>query len=515
MITTKLACEIIPGYDLLTETDRAVFEKTWTGEVLAQAIKKIEAYDTNTKYFFIWLFSETRKEYVERIRVAFNASLATNDEGKAIHQELLNTIQTQTETNATEEARLTALYLPHLNSACKNQIPVMKFDKFNLKQAEDLAKKIRTKELLSVDAWLPLYEQALLKYIENNLGLINDKDPLNDIITYDEIKDSLSYMLANGTPDFLKKIADAHGFIQATGFATQNETSYLVLIDIYNYCRHHEQIAEVKETIYSIMQPFLPLWTEYRNISKYERNLALKLLRTLIPFLILSAVVVLVAALLSQIVIPEIAFAIILIPTVYIGLIIATGYVAVKDGIYHTLRQSYYGGRFEIPEYQVNKRIAEGFNSREKANTVRDFYVDQIKLCFNKEAYYQQKTSGTLLDSEIQDRKDNTLRLGKLQLEWYDIHSNTKLGCDKISQIATNRLRLDIKQECAHIKKELPSQLKNEITELVSETKTEIKARIENKQYQPQLFKQPSCFKHRAEADRLNALMEEIRVVPN
>lgn len=453
MINPKWADTIIPGYSLLPETKRSWFEGTPAGEQLA----KFESQN-----FIFWPFNDSRENLISRLK-------ANSDYKKLIVlRHYIN-------------KRVKQLH-PHLNSACQN--PYIDLSNFNLNQAQRLASEGDISALN--DSHLDAYKRALLNHLKESIGLINGKDLLKEKIELKEERsylESLSVMLANAIPDkekeFFNRVADTHGFIQATGFSTQNETSYLALLDIYNYGRSSETIAETRLTLSRFLQPFTPLLTEYRDITHHEHNVLLQLFRTLMPMLIISAVVIFVSALLSPFLVPELAFIIILIPTVYIGLAVATSYVVAKDSVYHTARHMWYGGQFNIPEYKVSERMIDSFKSEDNASKVRNFYVDEINLCFEKEKQYLKATPGTLTDEMLKDRKENAVRTGTLQLEWYDIHSNDKLGCDKTPLIVSNRLLLDIKKECELLKKKLPELLKKEILESVNEVIHEIKTSIE------------------------------------
>ena len=511
MIDVALACNFIPGYDLITESDRTAFETTWAGDILAVAVGRIEAF--NNQGWVSWLFTtETREKKIEAAQANLISQLATDDAYNAL---LINIntwrlrLQQKEKDNTAEKNRLIALHLPHLKTACARQIPVMNLDSFNKQQAEKLATALLNS---NISQWLALYEESLLNHIQSNLGLIDGKDPLKDKLTYAGIRDSLSCLLSSGVikdgKDLFDKFADAHGFIQATGFATQNETSFLVWLDIYNYTRASGHITELKFTMNRFLQPFTPLFAEYYDITHKEHNVALQILRTIMPMLILAATVILVSAVLTQFLIPELAFIFILIPTVYIGLVLASSYVAVKDSVYHMVR-SYWYGQFKISEYMVSQRMTDGFNSPENAEKVRDFYVDGINACFKKERGFRQKMAGTKDYTET-EKKENTVRLGQLKLEWYDIHSNIQMDYDKIPQIILNRLRIDIKQECESIKRELSDPLKNKIRPLTERIAHEIQAQVEQKHHTHLFFRQLKCFEHKARAEKLNAMIKAL-----
>lgn len=523
MANLKLACEFIPDYDLLTDHERARFHATYPGRQLLDAVEQLKNFDSS------WLTFESRANKISTIRQEFISKVKTDIN----YTELLRKInfkhlliQIKAAYKVKVHSQIKAQSFPRLKLACENQIFIMNLDAFNQMQAENFAKNTLSVSPIPLSSWLELYQQSLLKYIENNLGLINGKDPLKETLTYNELKDSLSDLFSYGVikdgRDLLDKIADAHGFIQATGFSTQNENSNLVWLDIYNYSRSTAHIAEAKLTLYKLLEPFSPLFTEYHNITHHEHNVALQIMRTLMPMLIIAATVVLVAALLTPFAIPELPFFIILIPTLYIGLFLATSYVSTKDHIYHTIRKAWYGGQFEIPEFQVNERMLNGFINQDKARLVRNFYVNELHACYEKEAFYQQKTPGTLSTAELNDRKENTERRAKLQLEWFDIHSNAKLGYNEISKIALNRLRLDIKKACTLLQKELSTQLNKEVRELITNITDELKITLESVSHETpaakinttsthRFFSPPGCFAHKVQAERLNTMMNELQ----
>ena len=241
---------------------------------------------------------------------------------------------------------------------------------------------------------------------------------------------------------FIKKIADAHAFIQATGFSTQNEASLLSMLDMINYYRAHENVFEIKDILHSLFLPFSPLLREYQSLT-YEKNTLFKVIRATMPMVIVAATIISISILLSSVLIHDIAFIFILMPTLYVSLYIATQYINVANTIYHTARQTYYGGRYEVPEFQVqiNDRIHAGYKGNiEKAKAIRNFYTQEINNCDRIDCFFDKKHLTTL---ELKQRADNLKRRHMLQLEWYDMKCNQEVGIDKIPVIALQRIQTD------------------------------------------------------------------------
>ena len=241
---------------------------------------------------------------------------------------------------------------------------------------------------------------------------------------------------------FIKKIADAHAFIQATGFSTQNEASLLSMLDMINYHRAHESIFEIKTIMSSLFNPFSPLFREYQALI-HEQNTLLKVIRATMPMVIIAATIIAVSMLLSSVLIHDIAFIFILMPTLYVGLFIATQYINAANTIYHTTRQAYYGGRYEVPEFQIqpNDRIDMGYKADKiKTNAIRLFYIQEINNCDQIERFFEKKHLTTL---ELKQKADNLKKRHMLQLEWYDMKCNKDVGIDKIPAIALQRIQTD------------------------------------------------------------------------
>lgn len=547
-----IANMFIPGYAMLTADTRAAFEITDLGAELVLSFGQLEATAQeiqNKKGFFEWLlqedpnmdnaindakkrfisYCEASAEYSHILQTINNTVLANQEQARInaldkLHHRYISLAKKETAFISAQEQTQLAIYISScLNSACENHIKSLKMTDFNLKTANAIAKWILTSFkdnlLLSIDDWLIRYKNYMLVRINQQLGNAYEQiaPPKK---TYQTITGSFSNLLSNCIGEEnrqklyekLNQTADAHAFIQKTGFATQNETSYLSWLDVYNYHRASESIVGTKHALFKFFQPFSALFDEYHDITYRENNIARQMVRTVIPMFIISAVIITVAALLSAIVIPEIAFMLLLIPTLYIGLMLASKYVTLKDSLYHTVRHAFYGGQYAIPEYQVNARMCHGFGGQVHANAIREFYIEEIKVCYENEAKYQQQTPGTLTDIDLQNRQDNAVRKDALRLEWFDIHSNVTVGCNHIATIVANRFQLDAERACKGIKQELPEQLNTDIPQLIDTIGQEIKTAIENNATSTARiqFFTPSCIKRHEEAMRLLSLKEEV-----
>ena len=527
-----LANELIPGYDTLPTCVRTAFENTVVGKELTKSAHKLDKMIHSG--FFAQFFQDSDddeddsvEEKINMVRFALQDKIGDSNE----YQRLTDQINRQPAlTNMHKEMlkHVKSTYLNLLNTTCQNHINVLNLEQFNIEHANTLAQRI-----FSTDEWLEKYKTALQEQIKNNIGLIDNKNPfpktptLSKKSALNSLANLYSYMCSvrdnqeevQWCVNHLNQIADAHGFLQATGFATQNETSWLAVFDLVNYFRLAGNIAETKTILSKFLQPFMPLLLEYSDLNK-EQDVVRQIVRTVMPMVIVSAAVILVSALLSAFVIPEVAFLFILLPTVYLGRIAASGYVVMKDQIYNDIRQYWYG-QYDIPEYQFNEGMIASFGSEEKAKMVRDFYINEIKICASTEMDYQAQTK---LNQVSQDkRKANANRNRELQFEWYDIHSNPNLSTDATVKIALNRLQLEGRKVCDAIHNQLNTDINKEIPELIHQVADEIRASVERSilpkvqelkiayTEQPRFFAQPACFKQREEMVRLYRIQEQIR----
>lgn len=264
------------------------------------------------------------------------------------------------------------------------------------------------------------YLQALEKEIKNRL--LQDAHFKPNQSKNSQIKKSYQ---------FINKFADAHAIIQATGFSTQNEASYLAIIDFYNTYRSADKIHEVKRIFYSLAEPFLPLYLEYLFIAEHEKNTALKVFRTLMPMFITAGVIIGACFLLSCITIPEIAFFLILIPVVYISLYAASLYVSITNWLFH-----------DSTSTKVNQRLlAACQGNQKKADSLQFFYMKAIKICDDLDAEFN-KNYLNLESKDLRLREENRKKREYLQAEWNNIQYNIEeIGVDDIREIALSRVQ--------------------------------------------------------------------------
>lgn|GEM_PF-6252404 len=240
---------------------------------------------------------------------------------------------------------------------------------------------------------------------------------------------------------FIDRLAAAHGFIQVTGWSTQNENSLFAIFDLYNYWRHIDNLDEYRSVLEGILDPLFPLYYEYRELTQREKNPLKKVYRIVLPMFIAAGFLLATAILIAPFAIHEFAFIVFSIPTIYLGLFIASQYIAIKNNIYHAVRRTWYGGTYATPDFELNGRMAASFG--EHANTIQDFYIDALKACDDIEKCLSEKPS--LKDAELALRQDNQNRRRTLIMEWFDIHENTEIGFDKVAPIVLNRLKQDKK----------------------------------------------------------------------
>ena len=438
-----------------------------------------------------------------------------------------------------DEELLTDLFFHCMHQLNQIEIDFVDLDNFNKKHANRMAvallKAFNDNTEINLDSWFQDYENKLHKKIIKQMHLINDKPWETKPLGLADLRDSLSFLWNNKTVEtaniFMGKVADAHGWLQYAGYGTQNENSYLALLDIYNYGRYYERISETKTILTSLLRPLMPLYSEYKNIALFEKNIFWKTFRILAPIIIVATAIIVTSVILALVVaplaLPELVFTAALAPALISGLALASAYVSVKNKFYKTFREKFYGGPFEIPEFQINERMIHAFGSKEKALNVRNFYIDELKHCDKIEAAYRVKyKNGILNQDEITHRKDNLFNRHTLCFEWYDIQSNKELGFEKTPQIVVNRLQITGDREY----KKLQKMVKNELTsfhESVTRVTSDLKETLITHNIKPVLtqdrdattikpnyryglFKQHTCFIQKAHTEELLNLREQI-----
>lgn len=404
----------------------------------------------------------------------------------------------------------------HLNFVSEQEIKFTDLKSFNEHESMHLAEIIlnsykQDKEHFDVLQCFNTYQKHLLTELENRIT--NPKKITQTKET--SLTDSLSFLWRNKAVDttgnFIKRWADAHAFMQATSLASQGENWLSFILDTYNTVRFEGTISSTKSFVSSILNPFTPLAREYNDIVEFEKNTAWKFIRILIPILIIVACIILITTFLTPLALPELVLIAAFIPEILIGLGMASLYVNFKNDAYQYFREIYYGGAYEIPEFQINNKITEAFGEDDAA-AVREFYIKEIELCDELEKNYKtQFDKGSLRSTDIKKREENILKRHQLCLEWYDIHSNATLGLDERQQIVRKTLNLNIQEETQALQaaydQDLP-EIKKSITAVTNDiTKPLVKFMDihQNKafsndavtiNYTPGLFKPPSCLKH-------------------
>jgi hypothetical protein len=232
------------------------------------------------------------------------------------------------------------------------------------------------------------------------------------------------------------RLAQAYQFIQYTGFGSQSD---FFLFDVYSAARNAQNVSEFKHAIYGILKPFHPIVREYQSIGLYETNELRKVIRIMIPLLILTATFIAVAAILAPLALPEIAFWAALVPSIFIGLGLTSLYCKVKDNLYQSIRQTYYGGQYQLPEFQVNERMNVIFGN--SASIVQQFYIELLKQCqANDELFSGEQKKGLLTDEQSKRMNENRQQLHLLLKEWHDIHENHQITQEEVLKITRNQM---------------------------------------------------------------------------
>lgn len=348
-----------------------------------------------------------------------------------------------------EENILSDFFFKSFNLLNTSEMAFVNLEAFSKKRAKELAQEIlkhfNQGLTFSIDNWFQIYEEKLFKHLMKRLRLINGAEWQEPPLSHGfyEIKDSLAYLWTNFKKSrlnqFVAKFARGHAIIQATGFSTQNENSYLAILDFYNYFVYHEQIEENMSIFKGLLDFFKPLYDEYRYIAYLDNGVG-KIARIMMPMVVSGLIIIGASLLLAPLALPELAFTALFIPIVLLSLWGASEYVKVKNNIYTSLRASYYGGAYKIPEFDVTQRMTEKLGA-ELAKQVRDFYIQELEACDQKEMKYYKLYSQGVLGDKNEKRKANQLRRHELALEWYDISHNFDISYEQIPQIVLNRLR--------------------------------------------------------------------------
>lgn len=356
---------------------------------------------------------------------------------------------------------LTETINAYLNKICKylpSYLTTKELKKFNQTQASLLASTVQTqistdKPLKEMDL-LEKYKQNLLKFTHDKIIEVHGKTKKSEAPQAYSFKNAISNFIwaspvVSDTTKLINQLSDTHAFLTNAGFTSQKESILFTLLEFNSLLRVKDDITDAKTIFSRLVSPFKPLFAEFKNISKYEKNPFFIFLRTLIPLAIIVGLIVGVTVALNPLAIPEVLVAVVLIPILlYAGLGLASVYASFKNSAYNYFRELYYGGPFATPEYQINPRMLKIFKTEKRAQEVIDLYINEMQKCEKIENDFKIAHSAISLESkDIHARIKNALRRETLGCEWYDIHSNAGVGTDDVPQIILNRLSADIYQE--------------------------------------------------------------------
>ncbi len=357
---------------------------------------------------------------------------------------------------------------------------------FNTEQARIAVKTGFVNGALT-DEFLTQYSKKLAKLL--NKTLFNKGLPSPELNVSGIITESISYLLQNESLSdaltYLNQFANAHAFIQRTGWSTQNERSHLALLDFYNYFRGTKSIEEARSIILQLLQPILSPWYfEYRDIAYRDQFVVWKLTRSLVPIIIVITVVVLITLALSSLVLPDLLIAGIMIPSVVLGIAIASFYLRIKNDLSARIELALaHNNPYEVAAFQVNTQLTNLFETEESAKEIRLFYCRLFEQCDRNEIIYKQKfdsciqIENTLKKSDpnsrerasnadakkawYQRKEDNTLKKNKLLIEWWDLAHNPDIEEQAALSLARARVRLEYKDYHSRARKTMRALSKN------------------------------------------------------
>lgn len=393
-----------------------------------------------------------------------------------------------------EEEFLTALLFDYVHKAVSPHFSFITLNRFNQNQANLLAKKMlqafNNHEAMQMDSWFASFNEDLIDATLKNIRSVKLKEQEPDNISgLAEMVNSLSSLFwqskaVNKVTEFVNDVSDTHALFQTTGLSSQNEGSLLAILDLNNYRRYKAQIVETKSIFASLLKPFMPLYDEYKDIAAHEKNAFKKILRIVMPMLIIALIFIGVGALLAPLGLPELVFLLIAIPLLIVSLAAAAKYVTLKNDVSQYLTEKWHGGPFEIHEFQINDRMIHIFKSEQTAEIIRRIYVKELETCDALEASYRAKyEKGTLNKDELLLRKENMEKRLSIAMEWFDIHSNSDLGTDQVPKIVIKRLsdlakkELDVLDEI--LQKEDLSTINDHVKLIVDQLKTVLRPEVE------------------------------------
>lgn len=216
-------------------------------------------------------------------------------------------------------------------------------------------------------------------------------------------------------------------------------------MDIYNYIALKDDVANLKTVLFAFAKPVRPFFMEYVQIAQLEKNPLIFLLRATMPILIMTTCVAFAFSLMVPFAMHAIIEIIMLIPTLYISMVLASYYVDLKNKAFEALIIYWRGSKYEQDAFKTNDRILRGFsNDATIAELVCNYYV----TCFTDldaivSSLSKKFERGLLTDEEIVYYEELLKREALLKMEWYDIHDNHSLGIDNMKILVAKRLNQD------------------------------------------------------------------------
>ena len=271
-----------------------------------------------------------------------------------------------------------------------------------------------------------IYEEKKKKENKINNSLPREQnidERLNDILKPNALPSPNGIL--NSVANFFNQIADVQFYYQLFGLRSGNE-----VLNFINYWRIHERLALFNQMLFALNGPLNSFFNEYLEIYRYEQNHAMFLLRAFMPIFVMTCFVAFAFSLMVPFAMHAVIEFIMLIPTLYSGMIVASCYVDLKNTVYEQYIVCRYGSKYEQPLYQTNDRLVLGFSGNQDLaentcmffKTIFQEYDNAINLLAqkhlsSKELVYQQ---------QLIQRKE------QLKMLWFYIHDNQAIGHDKI-----------------------------------------------------------------------------------
>ncbi len=293
---------------------------------------------------------------------------------------------------------------------------------------------------------------SYLKIVDQKVQKELNKYKYIDVSLYPKAIAHLFSEFIQGLTGKTDQIAQAYQFIQYSGFGSQSD---FFIFDVYSALRNHNKVSELKAILYGILKPFYPILREYRQIGLFENNDLWKIIRTTMPLLIITATFVSITAILTPLALPEIAFITLLIPSLFLGLGIASTYCKFKEGLYQSFRQHYYGGQYNLPEFQINERMQAIFGK--SADVVQKFYISALQQCqLIEENFVSISENKGLTIADKEQRIENIQRLHLLLKEWRDIHENLTLTKEELLVTVGRKFNQEINKKFVRLNSKIP-----------------------------------------------------------